>query len=93
MFRLSAHGGAREPIFEKRVRAPPAPSTAIIKILGYSIRNGKFMEPHFQISATKTGGKEVTKIAVALEHSRECTEEPMSPLQNIGLMEKFGARA
>ena len=67
-------------------------STAVKHIRGYSTTNGKFMclEPHFQISATRSGWK-VTKTAVASPHSRECTKEPMSPLRNIGSMEMFGA--
>ena len=102
VFLLSAHGGARELIFLKtttdtRVRAP-VPSTAYVavkNILGYSTRNGKFkrLEPHFQISATRSEWKEVTENAVALPHSRECTKEPISALPNYGLKEKFGARA
>ena len=63
-------------------------------IHGESTRDGKFMrlEPHFQISATRSGWK-VTETVVASPHSRECTKEPMSPLRNIGPMEKFEARA
>ena len=55
-------------------------------ILGYSKRNGKFklLEPHFQISATRAGWKEVTETAVALPHSRECTKELISALPNYG---------
>ena len=51
-------------------------------VLCYGTRNGKFkrLEPHFQISATRSGWKEVTETAVALPHSRECTKEPISAL-------------
>ena len=81
---------------KKMVRTSTS-STAVknILILGYSTRNGTFkrLEPHFQISATRSGWKEVTETAVASPHSPECTKEPISPLRNIGSMEKFGARA
>ena len=45
-------------------------STAIKYILGYSTRNHKFkrLEPHFQISATRSGWEEGTETAVALPH-------------------------
>ena len=64
-------------------------------ILDNSTRNGKFkrLEPHFQLSATRSGSKEGTETAVALLHSRECTKEPMCALPNYGSREKFGARA
>ena len=65
-----------------------------IYILGYSARNHKFkrLEPHFQISATRSGWK-VTETAIALPHSRQCTQEPMPSLPNYGSRGKFGARA
>ena len=52
-------------------------------ILGYSARNGKFkrLEPHFQVSATRSRWKEVTETAVDSPQSRECTKEPISPLR------------
>ena len=63
---------------KKRVRAP-APSTTVKNILGCSARNGKFkpLEPHFQLSATRSASKEGTETAVALPNSRECA--PRSP--------------
>ena len=93
MFRLSAQGGVREPIFKNGYELLFMPPVKYM--LGYSVRNGKFkqLEPHFQISATRSGWKEVTETAVASPHSRACTKEPISPLCNIGLMEKFGSRA
>ena len=62
-------------------------------ILGDSTRNGKLkrLEPYFQISATRSGWKEVAEIAVALPNSREYTKEPTSALPNNESMEKFGA--
>ena len=71
----------------------PGPSTAVKNILGHSTRNGKFkrLEPHFQISATRSGWKEVTETAVASPHSRECTKDRISALRHNGSMEKFGA--
>ena len=85
--------GSRSCFFQKRV-----PGTYVVSsknVLGYSTRNGKFkrLEPHFQISATRSGWKEVTETAVDLPHSRECTKEPISALPNYGLKEMFGARA
>ena len=73
----------------------PARSTAVKNTLGYSTRNVKFkrLEPHFQLSATRSASKEGTETAVALSHSRECTKEPISALPNNGSMEKFGAKA
>ena len=67
MFRLSAQGGAREQIFEKQVRRP-ALSTTVKKILGYSTRNGKFkrLEPHFQLSATRSVSKDGMETAATL---------------------------
>ena len=87
-------GEVRQPIFEKRLRAP-ARSTVVKNILGYSTRNDKFkhLEPHFKLSATRSASKEGTENAVALPHSRECTEEPISALPNDGSKEKFGGRA
>ena len=88
-------GGVREPFFENRVpgTSSSALSTRVNNILGYSTRIGKFkrLEPHFPISAARSGWK-VTETAVASPHSRECTKEPISPLRNIGSKEKFGAR-
>ena len=54
------------------------------KILDYSTRSGTFkrLEPHFQISATRSGWK-------ILE--TECTKEPISAIPNNGLTEKFAA--
>ena len=77
-----------------KIRAP-IPSTAVKYILGYSTRNDKFkhLEPHFKLSATRSASKEGTENAVALPHSRECTEEPISALPNDGSKEKFGGRA
>ena len=70
-------------------------STAVKNILDYNTRNGKFkrLEPHFQLSATRSASKEGTETAVALSHSRECTKEPITALLNYGSKEKFGARA
>ena len=81
--------------FLKKLARTSKSSTAVKKKIGYSTINGKFkcLEPHFQISATRSGWKDVTETAVASPHSRECTKEPISPLLNIGSMEKFGARA
>ena len=64
-------------------------------ILDYSTRNGKIkrLEPHLQLSATRSASKEDTETAVALPHSRECTKEPISALPNYGSREKFGAKA
>ena len=64
----------------------PGPSTAVKNILGHSTRNGKFkrLEPHFQLSATRSDSKEGTETAVALPYSRECTKEPISALPNYG---------
>ena len=64
-------------------------------MLRYSTRNVKFkrLEPHFQLSATRSASKEGTETAVALPHSRECTKCPISALPNYGSKEKFGARA
>ena len=80
--------------FNWYVRAP-APSTVVKNILDYSTRNGKFkrLEPHFQLSATRSASKEGTETAVASPHSRECTKEPISALPNFGSKGKFGARA
>ena len=84
-------------IFEKNkydvytnIRAP-VPSTKVKIILGYSARNGKVkrLEAHFQISATRSGCKEVAETAVALPHSREYTKEPISSLPSYRFMEKF----
>ena len=100
MFRLSAQGGAREPIVENRVagtyvrrQSSPARSTAVTNILDYSTRGGKLkrLEPHFQLSATRSASKESTETAIALPHSRECTKEPISALPKYGSKEKFGA--
>ena len=46
-----------------------------------STRNGNFkrLEPHFQISATRSARKEVTEIAVALPQTY--TKEPISGLR------------
>ena len=68
---------------------------AVKNILGYSTRNGKFkrLEPHFQLSATRSASKEGTETAVAMPHSRECTKEPIPALPNYGRKEKFGASA
>ena len=101
---VGARGSTRADVEKTRfeyIRAP-VPSTTTTNcccstysknILGYSTRNDKFkrLEPHFQISATRSGWKEVTKTAVALPHSRECTKEPTSASPNDGLREKFGA--
>ena len=78
-----------------RIIRAPARSTAVKNILGYSTRNDKFkhLEPHFKLSATRSASKEGTENAVALPHSRECTEEPISALPNDGSKEKFGGRA
>ena len=86
-------GGVREPFFFKRVRAPLLFLPVSKNILGYSTRNGKFkrLEPHFQISVTRSGWKEVTETAVAPPRSRECTKKPIPPLRNIGSMDKFVA--
>ena len=100
MFRLSAQGGAREPIVENRVagtyvrrQSSPARSTAVTNILDYSTRGSKFErpEPHFQLSATTSALTEGTETAVALPQSRECTKEPISALPNYASKEKFGA--
>ena len=75
----------------------PAGSTAVnnIQVLVYSTRNGEFkrLEPHFQLSATRSALEEGTETDVALPHSRECIKDPMSALPNYGSKEKFGARA
>ena len=73
----------------------PARSTSVKNILDYSTRKGKFkrLEPHFQLSATRTASKEGTETAVTLPHSRECTKEPIPALPNYGSKEKCGARA
>ena len=57
------------------------------KILGYGTRNGKVkrLEPHFQISATRSTWKEFTQTAAALPPSQECTKEPISALPNYEL--------
>ena len=72
-----------------------APCTTVENTLGYSTRNYKFkrLEPHFQLSATGSASKESTETAVALPHSRECTNKPISALPKNGSKEKFGARA
>ena len=63
--------------------------------LGYSTRNHKFkrLEPHCQLSATRSASKEGTETAIAWPHSRECTKEPISSLPNYGSKKKFGASA
>ena len=83
VFRLSAQRGAREPIFAKRV--PGTCLGAETNILGYRTRKSKFkrLEPHFQLSATRSASKEGTETAAALPHSRECTKEPISALPII----------
>ena len=55
----------------ERARAiPRARSAAENKILGYSTRNHVFerLEPHFQISTTRSASKEATESAAASAH-------------------------
>ena len=61
--------------------------------LEYQKPNIKCLEPHFQISATRSGWKDISETVVALTYSRECTKETMSALPNNGSTQKFGARA
>ena len=106
MFRLSAQGRVkiRGPTFEKRVPYhEPRMIRRAVKNTRYSVvlkylgteRNGKFkrMEPHFQLSATRSASQEGTETAFDLPHSRECTKEPIPALPNYSSKEKFGARA
>ena len=81
--------------YKVRTYVAPVCSTAVKNTLDYSTRNGKFkrLEPHFQLSATRSASKAGTEIAVALPHSRERTKEPIPALPNYGSQEKFGARA
>ena len=69
--------------------------TAVENVINHSTRKGKFqgLEPHLQLSATRSALKDGKETAVALPHSRECTKEPISALPNYGSKEKFGARA
>ena len=91
--------GARELIFEKTSTyiRPPVLSTAVKNILSTWLRYRKQQiqvpETTFQISATRSGWKEVTETAVALSHSRECTKESISALPNYSPKKKFGGRA
>ena len=69
VFRLSAQGRAREPIFKNEYEL--LLSTTVKNMLGYSTRyhKSKRLEPHFQIAATRSGWKEITETSVALPHS------------------------
>ena len=73
----------------------PARSTVVKIILDYSTRNGKFkrLEPHFQLSVTRSASKEGTETTAALPRSRECTKEPISAVPSYGSKGNFGAEA
>ena len=79
---------------KKLIRAAARSTAAVKKILDYSTRNGNLrrLEPHFQLSATRSASREGTEGAVTLPHSRECTKEPISALPNYGSKGKSGAR-
>ena len=73
----------------------PAPSTAAKYTWLHSTRNhkSKRLEPHCQFSATRSASKEGKEIAVALQHSRDSTKEPISALPNNATTKKIAARA